>query len=218
MAFWTTQKIREAFQGETPPILKPRLERVNSACYEMALGPEAFVTSTDGTKQRLESGEQIRIPPGQFGLLLTEEELCLPLNVLAFISIKASKKFRGLVNVSGFHVDPGFHGRLMFSVYNAGSESIILEAGERLFPIWFYQLPEDNDDAYNGRHNGQMSITSEDVMRLQGEVASPGALRKEMDELRAMVSNWKAATIGALTTAIATALLAIIVAILKFAK
>jgi dCTP deaminase len=58
----------------------------------------------------------------------------------------------GLVNVSGFHVDPGFRGRLKFSVYNAGSESIILGVGERLFPIWFYELPEENEDEYVGRH------------------------------------------------------------------
>jgi dCTP deaminase len=54
--------------------------------------------------------------------------------------------------VSGFHVDPGFRGRLKFSVYNAGSESIILGVGERLFPIWFYELPEENEDEYVGRH------------------------------------------------------------------
>jgi dCTP deaminase len=101
-----------------------------------------------------------------------------------FISIKASKKISGLVNVSGFHVDPGFRGLLKFSVYNAGSESIILGIGERLFPIWFYQLPEENEDEYSGRHKGQMSITPEDVMQLQGAVASPAALKKEIDDLR----------------------------------
>ena len=220
MSFWTTQSIRRALEGANPPILKPRLDRLNNACYEMALGPEAFITSMDGTKRTYKPGEQVLIPPGQFALLLTEEELSIPLDLLAFISIKASKKFRGLVNVSGFHVDPGFRGRLKFSVYNAGSESVVLDVGERLFPIWFYELSERNEDEYTGQHTRDimMNITSEDVMHLQGEAASPAALKKELDELRSTVANWKAATIGALVTAVATALAAIFAAVMKFGR
>ncbi len=215
MSFWTTQRIREALTRENPPILHPTMERINNACYELALGSEAFTTSTGGTKRVYKPGDQVLIPPGQFALLLTEEELSIPLDVLAFISIKASKKISGLVNVSGFHVDPGFRGRLKFSVYNAGSESIVLEVGERLFPIWFYQLDEKNEDDYVGRHKGQMGITPADVMQLQGEVASPAALKREIDELRVTVTNWKAATTGALITAIATALAAIFAGVMK---
>ena len=218
MSFWTTQRIREALASETPPVLNANIERVNNACYEMALGTEAFVTSAQGTKQIFELGDQVQIPPGQFGLLLTEEELSMPLDLLAFISIKASKKMSGLVNVSGFHVDPGFQGRLKFSVYNAGSEPIVLEVGEPLFPIWFYRLQEDNEDDYDGRHKGQMNISSDDVMRLQGEVASPAALKKDIAELRATVVNWKTATVGALVTAVVTTLLAIVALFMNLGK
>jgi dCTP deaminase len=210
MSFWTTQMIRQELEGPKPPILKPKLDRIKTASYEMGLGTEVFITSTEGAKQVLEPGRQVLIPPGQFALLLTDEELCLPLDVLAFISIKASKKMCGLVNVSGFHVDPGFRGRLKFSVYNAGSEAIVLEIGEPLFPIWFFKLPEKNEDDYHGQHKGQMNISSDDVMRLQGEVASPAALKKDIDQLRSTVDNWKAATIGALITAVATAIAAVI--------
>ncbi len=216
MPFWTTQRIRDVLQGDAPPILKPKLECVTNACYEMALGSEAFITSSSGqTKEVFKAGQQVRIPPGQFGLLITEEELRIPLNVLAFISIKASKKMGGLINVSGFHVDPGFHGRLKFSVYNAGSEPIVLEVGAPLFPIWFYELPEDNEDHYSGKHQGQVSISASDVERLQGVVYSPAALQRQIDELRSTVSNWKAATIGVIGTAILTAVGTIVATLLR---
>ena len=205
MPFWTTQKLRHILASEDPPIVGPILDRANNACYELSLGTETFITSGEGTKQTHQNGEQILIPPGQSALLITEEELRIPRNVLAFISIKASKKISGLVNISGFHVDPGFHGRLKFSVYNAGSESIILEVGERMFPIWFYQLEEDNEDDYRGNHQGQMHITPDDAMHLQGEMASPAALKKEIDELRSSIANWKAATISVLGAALASA-------------
>ena len=124
------------------------------------------------------------------------------MNVLAFISIKASKKMGGLVNVSGFHVDPGFSGRLKFSVYNAGSKPTVLDVGEPLFPIWFYELPESNEDDYHGKHYGQRSISSADVEQLQGQVSSPAALQKQIDELRSAVSSWKAVTISVIGAAV----------------
>ena len=70
---------------------------------------------------------QLVIPPGQFGLLITEEVVQVPMDAIAFISIKAGIKFRGLVNVSGFHADPGFSGKLKFAVYNAGSQRLVLD-------------------------------------------------------------------------------------------
>lgn len=49
-------------------------QRVTSAAYELTLGPEAFITSSEPkTKRKLDLGESLRIPPGQFGILLTEE-------------------------------------------------------------------------------------------------------------------------------------------------
>lgn len=215
MGFWTTQRIRDAFGSAAPPIVNARLDRMNNACYEMALGTEAFVTGDTGTKRRYAVGDQLRIPPGQFAILITEEEVSLPSDMLGFISIKASKKMNGLVNVSGFHVDPGFKGRLKFSVYNAGPEAIVLEIGQRLFPIWLYQLSEQDDNPYSGVHQGQASISADDVNRLQGDLASPAALKQQFDDLKASVSNWKAATVGALLTALASAIAAVITALLR---
>ena len=207
MPFWTTQTIRAALSRSDSPVVHPKLDRINNACYEMALGNEAFITAShEHTKEYFGSRQQVHIPPGQLALLITEEELRIPLNVLAFISIKASKKMSGLVNVSGFHVDPGFSGRLKFSVYNAGSETTVLDVGEPLFPIWFYELPESNEDDYHGTHYGQRSISSADVEQLQGQVSSPAALQKQIDELRSTVLTWKAATIGVVGAAVLTLL------------
>ena len=95
--------------------------RIQSGSYELALGDEYFST---GSKKNLvkylsDKNKHLVIKPGQFALLLTEETIEIPSDKIAFISIKASIKFSGLVNISGFHVDPGFKGHLKFSVYNA---------------------------------------------------------------------------------------------------
>ena len=162
-------------------------DRVKSACYELSLGGEYFITNNKESTVKVISDieKQIEIKAGQFALLITEESITIPSDKIAFISIKAGVKFRGLINVSGFHVDPGFTGKLKFSVYNAGPRSIILEKGKPYFPIWFADLtsPLPKNDLYNGDHQKQNSITEDDIMRIQGDLASPSDILEKLKTL-----------------------------------
>ncbi|MES2982602.1 MAG: deoxycytidine triphosphate deaminase [Verrucomicrobiota bacterium] len=174
---------------------------VNAASYELTLGSEYFLTSDkDGKKNKIESSEQLVIPPGQFGLLITEEEIKIPTDTIAFISIKAGIKFRGLVNISGFHVDPGFHGRLKFSVYNAGSQNIVLQRCQPVFLIWFACLDKETSDKYNGEHQGQNSISANDVMLIQGETAAPSVLQERIRVLEIKLKTWTAVVLTLVLT------------------
>jgi dCTP deaminase len=200
MAFWSSEKLKQmhALGNLIEPFDKTA---VKHGAYELSLGPEAFLTSDeDKKKKHLADGEQLVIPPGQFGLLLTEEIITIPNNAIGFISIKAGLKFRGLVNVSGFHVDPGFSGRLKFSVYNAGSQNILLERKQRVFLLWLSDLDQPTSDVYTGSHANQNEITTDDVMRMQGEIASPAQLQKDIQTLehKATVLQWM---LGVLVTA-----------------
>lgn len=191
MAFWSTEKLveRTSQEGLVEPFDRGR---VKHGAYELAVGAEAFITSVaTGTKQALGAADQVIIPPGQFGLLLTEEVVAVPGDAIGFISIRASIKFHGLVNVSGFHVDPGFKGRLKFAVFNAGSRNIVVSRGEPIFMLWFSDLDRQTADGYGGLRSGQNEITSQDLMRLQGEIASPGQLKKDIEDIRHSLNNLK---------------------------
>jgi len=183
MAFWNTTKIRNECQRQGL-ITQYREERVIRCAYELGVGPEAFITSKTGDTTHLDEGEKVTIPPGQFGLLTTKEVIYVPNNAIAFISIRAGIKFQGLVNVSGFHVDPGFRGQLKFAVYNAGSNDIVLDQDERVFMIWFADLSEDTPDPYGQVPATSSIITSKDVGKLKGEVASPAQLKKQVDDIK----------------------------------
>ena len=117
-------------------------------------------------------------------MLITEERVSIPLTAMAFISMKAGKKLGGLINISGFHVDPGFKGKLKFSVYNAGSRDAVLEVGQPTFPIWFCNLDFKTDTPYKGEHLHQKDLDAEDASRLRGEVATPQALSAEIKSLQ----------------------------------
>lgn len=166
--------------------------RIKNGSYELSLGSQVFQTdSSPRAVKNLNENEKIEIKPGQFALLLTKEYVKIPEDKIAFISIKASIKFKGLVNVSGFHVDPGFEGNLMFSVYNAGPKNIVLSNGTPYFPIWFSELNERQD--YKGSHEKQKKIPDDPVEALsQGNLASPNVLSERIDklDLRKNYTQW----------------------------
>ncbi|MEN5059036.1 dCTP deaminase domain-containing protein [Sphingobacterium kitahiroshimense] len=163
-----------------------RPSHIKQAAYELCLGNEVYLTDDKNkTKVRLnDENNVITINPGQFALLLTDEVVNVPNNLLGFISIKASEKLKGLINVSGFHVDPGFKGKLLFSVYNASPSSIQLTKGKPYFLIWFSELKNtlSNDYLYNSKnHQDQNSIDSKYITPLiNGEMVSPHELAKRM--------------------------------------
>lgn len=183
MAFWSSQTLRARIPAEQ--LVEPYDRgRVVHSAYELGVGAEAFVTSNPSDKTQVPAGTKIVIPPGQFGLLVTRETVRIPTNVIAFISIRAGIKFQGLVNVSGFHVDPGYRGQLKFAVYNAGSRTIVLDLDQRVFMIWFADLDHPDDNPYPERAPPPTVITADDVTRIQGQVASPAELKKQLDELK----------------------------------
>lgn len=175
MAFLGTASL-EKLLASNKVVTPWKQTHVKNGAYELTLGNQVF--QTDGKPRairELSDNEIIYISPGQFALLLTEETVSIPSDKIAFISIKAGIKFKGLVNVSGFHVDPGFSGRLLFSVYNAGPSTITLRRGERCFPLWFADLNEHQK--YAGKHENQLHIPKEPVEALsQGDLASPNSL------------------------------------------
>ena len=186
MSFWTSSKLKAELRKES--LITPfDLTRVQHGAYELALGGEYYDTSLKDGKGTKAPGSQITIPPGQLALLITQEKIEVPDTAIAFISVKFTNKQQGLINVSGFHVDPGFRGRIKFSVYNAGSRSAVLDVGKPLFMIWFSNLIGCNNEIgkesepYNGRHQDQAEITAKDVDALQGDIASPAALKEMID-------------------------------------
>lgn len=178
--FWSSETLKERL----PALIDTfSAKRVKHAAYEMGLGGEAFVTG-EKAREIIADGGEVVIPPGQFAVLITEESITVPPDAIAFISMKSANKFRGLINVSGFHVDPGFSGRLVFSVFNAGVQNIHLSKGIPLFMIWFASLDRETEDAYKGAHNGQMRIPDSIVTDIAAKHLTPSALQKELDDAK----------------------------------
>jgi dCTP deaminase len=184
MTFWTTETFEEA---GTEVIPKYDPSHVVDGSYELSMGPEGFVTGVGNTEKSLleAPGAQLTIPPGQFALLLTEEIVHIPATTIGFISIKSRFKIHGLVNVSGFHVDPGFRGRLIFAVYNAGGNNIVVSRGESLFLLWLAALDRETTHTYSGSRMDQDSIPNSDTMALGEITFSPIAVNQRLETVEA---------------------------------
>jgi len=196
MAFWNS----EYLEARLPDLISPySAERIANCSYELSMGSQAFVTKDESLKrQRLERGDQAIIEPGQFALLLTEETVSIPHDAIALISVRTRLKMRGIINVSGFHVDPGFEGHLQFSVYNAGSNSVSVSRGDAVFLIWFASLRNPTGDLYRGTR-GEASIPDSDIMALAGEAYSPLAVARRVESLHDQVRVTRSLVIALIT-------------------
>ncbi|MDB5638436.1 MAG: Deoxycytidine triphosphate deaminase [Bradyrhizobium sp.] len=183
-SFWSGETLTERLAGLIEPFSP---ERIDCAAYTLAVGPEVYVSPNDQTVdpttvtvRKLADGEAFTIPPGQFAFLLTEEVVSVPADAIAFISIRARTKFKGLVNVSGFHVDPGYRGQLTFAVFNAGPVPIHIRRGQPTFLIWYARL--DRETAFKKDGQVHKGIDIDAVTSVAGELQSFAGLSKKLKD------------------------------------
>lgn len=170
---------------------------MEAAGYRLSVGSEYYVNG-DGTStvKQLETSDAFVIGPGEFAFILTKEKVRISNSAIGFISIRASIKFRGLVNVSGFQVNPGFHGNLVFAVFNAGPRHINLRYGDEIFSIWIADLDEAvaEDHEEKGKiPNNLDKIPSDVINGISGEALTAYQLSEQISELKdqvASVKNW----------------------------
>lgn len=192
MSFWSGDTLAR----KLPDIIEPYNEsKIDCAAYTLHIGGEVYVSPSEAeskphetTVRKIQEADAFTIPAGQFAFLLTEEKVSIPKDVLAFISMKSSVKFRGLVNISGFHVDPGYSGKLVFSVFNAGPQTIHLKRGEDCFLIWFADLDLESKKHFKSS-SGFDSIPTKIMNGIPNRVVSLEGLNSRLERIE-LVHKW----------------------------
>lgn len=212
MTFWSGERLAD--EGANLRVVDPFYpNKIDCSAYTLTLGPEAFVTpdydvsARESLKKTLVApfevelgggwrnivGGELIVPSGQFAILLTEEYVRIPHHAMGFISLKFSIKGTGLINVSGFHVDPGYQGRLIFSVYNAGPSPIHMGRGQDLFLLWLADLDRASNAPYVKPDNAKpiVSIPADMVSRADRPIRSLQQLSERIDELDVEIKFFK---------------------------
>ena len=204
MAFWSGENLL-AYVDQMEIVRPYDPSKIDCSAYTLTLGPEAFITPDFetsarnniskqleaaqklqiGGEERTIPGGEVAIPPGQFAYLLTEEFVRIPWSAMGFISLKFGVKGPGLINVSGFHVDPGFQGRLIFSVYNAGPSPIHLKRGQDVFLLWLADLDRISKRPYvkEWRRDPQVAIPSKLISAADRPIHSLQQLSDKIEDL-----------------------------------
>jgi dCTP deaminase len=193
MPFWDRNRWMGLPAAEKPVTpFSDDQEHLEAANYLLSIGDEIYVSDEENkrTIQKLKDNEGFTIDPGQFAFLLTEETVSIPLNTIGFISIRASIKFHGLVNVSGFHVDPGYHGKLIFAVFNAGPTKIHLKRSDRIFMLWIADLT--GEIAARNNTSSYSDIPASLVNKVSGNFTTAYQVQKQVDGVKKEITELNA--------------------------
>lgn len=207
MAFWSGEKLALCLPGLIGGF---NVKNLDCASYRLSVGDQAFATSDKFASSAPSAAlvsvlksppdNLLRIRPGQFAFLMTLESVRVPEDALALISIRAGYKFKGLINVSGFHVDPGWDGKLLFSVYNAGPADVIVERGEPMFLIVYADLDRVSAKTYNGASQGQVDIKASLLANMTEQVFSPLMLQRHLADLEKRTNDFGTKLDGTMST------------------
>lgn len=220
MAFWSGEKLAQRLPGL---ISNYDSNNLDCASYRLCVGDQVFATSdkfassapTDPLVSVLGNSPNniLRIKPGQFAFLMTQESVSVPDDALALISMRAGYKFKGLINVSGFHVDPGWQGKLLFSVYNAGPAEVIVQLGDPMFLIVYADLDCSSTKVYTGGSKGQTQIKASLLQNMTEQIFSPLMLQRQVEVLVESVRSVETtATTWKIVTVVVTSVLTLILA------
>lgn len=195
--FWSTQTLREKLDRDKIVVPYMDQSRTREANHRLAMGDEYFVTksATDtdvvrGLTTKLKPGASFCIPSGHFGFLVTEEDVHMPADAIGFLSIQTSFKFLGLINISGFHVDPGSRGKIIFAVFNAGPDPVHIKRGDEIFRLWIASLDKVDEEPRSQRSH--TAIPSEIVNQISGDLESLQTLVTRVETVESTLTTHRA--------------------------
>ena len=161
---------------------------VREVCYDLRVGDEVYRSEEHLPEILSETSPWAILRPGQFALIKTFEVVKIPEGNVGLISIRLNFKLKGLVNVSGFHVDPTFRGPLIFAVQNVGPNDIRLRYREPVFMIMWACLNEPYVRSGSDRNReGHQNIPGEFMAQLGGGSITLSQLKIEVDKLHTQV-------------------------------
>ncbi|MFP6800039.1 MAG: hypothetical protein VCA39_13125 [Pseudomonas sp.] len=158
-------------------------KQVGAACYELRAGKTYFDLTENNSRTDLSQREFIIIKPWHRVVILTQESLEIPNDILARVVSKGSLFSIGLSAVCT-QADPGFKGQLGIVTQNFSDKYIKISPGQAIAKIDFSFLSSESTKPYNGQHGFQSNFWPIDttLQKQHSEVASDSRVDSELDE------------------------------------
>jgi len=114
---------------------------IGTCTYDLSVGEEYRSLRDPRTPKQLKEGESIRVGPGESVLILSEEYIGLPKNVLAMIIPRARWIFEG-TSICASRVDPTWYGKLLIGFTNLAKNPVELYRQEAFCTCYFMETSE----------------------------------------------------------------------------
>lgn len=131
--------------------------QIGPACYELRMGNVYYDLTEAGRRIEADTYGSVLIKPGHRVVLITQEELAIPHDIIARVTSKGSLFSIGLTPVSTY-ADPGFNGNLGIVTQNISDRYIELPIGEAIAKIDFSVLSSAVTSPYQGQHGYKTQI------------------------------------------------------------
>lgn len=169
---------------------------IKQACYELRASNIYHDISAGNKKVIIQGDDYILIKPKQLIVIITEERLCLPDDILGRILTKGKLFSLGLLPVNTY-ADPGFKGKLGIVFHNFSNSYLKIKPKDRIAKIEFSKLSEPVLAGYVGQHNYESEvwpinnemILSEEEIKLDRRIKSP------REEIRASYGDYIGSTV-----------------------
>lgn len=117
------------------------IDAVGTCSYDLSVGAEYRSLRDPRITKPLEEGNSIHVGPGETILILTEEYICLPKNVVAIIVPRARWIFEG-TSICATRVDPTWYGKLLVGFTNLAKYPVELYRKKRFCTCYFMETRE----------------------------------------------------------------------------
>lgn len=162
---------------------------LNQACYELRAS-KTYYDLNDGNRAiTAKDGEEILIKPHHTVVIITEEHLLIPNDVIARIVSKGVLFSCGLMPVSTI-ADPGFMGNMGIVLHNVSELYVSFPVGQKIAKVDFTVIGQNVRGRYAGQHGygtGAWIVKSEWIKNYN-DVKNHSRMRSEVEETLSVVS------------------------------
>ena len=142
--------------------------RIQPASIDLTIGDIFLPEMKEGKKGSLQNPfHYYSLRSGHTAIVQTKEELELPSNLAAIGFPPSRVSSKGLLMTNPGHVDPGYKGRMKFTIINMGRESYPLKTDEIIVTLLFFHLAPAAKKSFSERvPNIQGNVGEEELSKL----------------------------------------------------
>lgn len=140
--------------------------------YSFCVGEQYIFLQDPFNTRPLDKDQQIVLGPGETALILTEEYVALPRNIMGFVVPRARRLFEGS-SICASRIDPTWYGKLIIGFTNLAKFPVVLYRGEP-FCIFYMVETRETEKVLTKREMPHLGRTS------MGKMEFPDLRPKEL--------------------------------------